>query len=78
MRDMLKNRYTPSWIIDIVGVTIAASIGSIVAIIYHFGTIPLYTLISNILISGLLGWILLSSVIYLAGSILGIWFSYIW
>jgi ComEC/Rec2-related protein len=78
VRSRLSNRYTPNWIVDIVGVTIAASMGSIVAIVYHFGTIPLYTLISNILISGLLGWILLSSVIYLLGSVLGIWFSYVW
>jgi competence protein ComEC len=78
VRKRLSNRYMPNWLVDIIGVTIAASIGSMVAIIYHFGTIPLYTLISNILISGLLGWILLSSVIYLLWSILGIWFSYIW
>lgn len=78
IRNKLTNRYTPAWIIDIISVTIAASMGSIVAIIYHFGTIPIYTLISNILISGLLGWILLSSVIYLLWSILWIWFMYIW
>lgn len=78
LREKLSNRYTPNWIIDIVGVTIAASMGSMIAIVYHFGTIPLYTLISNILISGFLGWILLSSVIYLLWSILGVWFSYVW
>lgn len=74
----LKFRYIPKFVRDIVSVTIAASIGSMVAIIYHFGNIPLYTLVSNILISGVLGWILFSSVFYLFLALFGWWILYIW
>jgi ComEC/Rec2-related protein len=78
LQSMLSYRYVPRFLIDIVGVTIAASIGSIVAIIYHFNTIPVFSLISNILISGFLGWILFSSVIYLLFALIGWWILYIW
>lgn len=40
----LKFRYIPKFVRDIVSVTIAASIGSMLAIIYHFGNIPLFIL----------------------------------
>ena len=75
---ILDNRYTPRFLIDIVSVTLAASAGSIIAIIYHFSTIPLFTLASNILISGVLGWILFASVLYLLFAIIGWWILYIW
>jgi competence protein ComEC len=71
-------RYIPRFIVEIISVTIAASIWSIIAIIYHFNTIPIFTLASNILISGFLGWILLASVIYLLFAWIGWWILYIW
>lgn len=58
--------------------TLAASAGSIIAIIYHFSVIPLFTIVSNILISGVLGWILFSSVVYLLFALIGGWLLYIW
>jgi ComEC/Rec2-related protein len=76
--EILANRYTPRFFIDIVSVTLAASAGSIIAIIYHFSTIPLYTVASNILISGFLGWILFASVLYLLFALIGGWILYIW
>jgi hypothetical protein len=59
-------------------VTLAASAGSIVAILYYFHTIPLWTLASNLLISGVLGWILLASVVYLLFAMIGWWILYLW
>ncbi len=70
--------YIPKWIIDIFSVTIAASIWSIVAIIYHFGVIPILSIFSNILISGVLGWILFASCLYLLFGLIGWWILYIW
>lgn len=78
LKTLLSHRYIPGFFIDIISVTIAASIGSIIAIIYHFNTIPLFTLISNILISGFLGWILFASVIYLLLALMGWWILYLW
>lgn len=78
IRGYTNFRYIPGFLSDIISVTIAASIGSMIAIIYHFGAIPLYTLVSNILISGVLGWILFSSVFYLIFALMGGWILYIW
>lgn len=75
---ILANGYTPRFLIDIVSVTLAASAGSIIAIIYHFSVIPLFTIVSNILISGVLGWILFASVLYLLFALIGGWILYIW
>ncbi len=75
---LLSRRYLPRWVVDIVSVTLSASIGSMIAIIYHFGVIPLLTLISNMLISGVLGWILFASIAYLGISYLGAYALYIW
>ena len=58
--------------------TLAASAGSIIAIIYHFSVIPLWTIVSNILISGVLGWILFASVLYLLFALIGGWILYFW
>jgi ComEC/Rec2-related protein len=78
LQKILENKYTPKFVIDIVSVTLAASAGSIIAIIYHFNTIPLWTLASNILISGFLGWILLASVLYLIFALVWGWILYLW
>jgi ComEC/Rec2-related protein len=78
LQQVLSNRYTPRFVIDILSVTLAASAGSIVAILYYFHTIPLWTLASNLLISGVLGWILLASVVYLLFAIIGWWILYLW
>lgn len=78
LQKILKYKYIPRFLIEIISVTIAASVGSTIAIIYHFGVIPIFTLISNILISGVLGWILFSSVLYLLFAMIGGWILYIW
>ncbi len=74
----LDHWYIPKFLIEIISVTIAATIGSTVAIIYHFGVIPIFTILSNILIGGVLGWILFSSIFYLLFAIIGGWILYIW
>lgn len=71
-------KFLPKFFIDIISVTLSASIGSIPAILYHFHTIPLYSLVSNILISGFLGWILFATVLYLVFAMIGWWILYIW
>ncbi len=78
IQEIVSHQYMPKFLIEITSVTLAASMGSMIAIIYHFNTIPLFTLISNILISGFLGWILLASIIYLAFAMIGWWILYIW
>lgn len=78
IQSLITKKYIPKFFIDIISVTIAASIGSMIAIIYHFGVIPIYTLFSNILISGVLGWILFSSILYLLFALIGWWILYIW
>lgn len=78
IQSLITKKYIPKFLVDIVSVTIAASIGSMIAIIYHFGTIPVYTLFSNILISGVLGWILFSSILYLIFALIGWWILYLW
>ncbi len=78
IQKILTRPYTPRFLIDIISVTLAASAGSIIAIIYHFSVIPIFTLVSNILISGVLGWILFSSVFYLLFALIGGWTLYIW
>ncbi|MBC7498265.1 ComEC/Rec2 family competence protein [Candidatus Gracilibacteria bacterium] len=78
LQKILKNRYIPNFAVDILSVTLAASAGSIIAIIYHFNTIPLWTLASNILISGFLGWILFASMLYLGFALVGGWILYLW
>lgn len=78
IQSLITKKYIPKFFIEIISVTIAASIGSMIAIIYHFGVIPIYTLFSNILISGVLGWILFSSILYLLFALIGWWVLYIW
>ena len=78
LQRLLTNRYTPRFLIDIISVTLAASAGSSIAIIYYFGVIPVFSIVSNILISGVLGWILLTSVLYLLFALIGGWLLYIW
>ncbi len=78
LKSVLLSWYIPRFLSEIINVTLAASIGSIVAILYHFNTIPLFGIISNILISGFLWWILFSSVLYLLFSLIGWWILYIW
>lgn len=68
----------PQFINEIISISIAASIWSTIAVIYHFGNIPIWWILSNILIWGFLGWILFSSMIYFIIAPLSIWIAYIW
>lgn len=67
-----------TWLQPLIGVSIAASIGSSIAMIYHFQSIPVFGIISNILIAGVLGWTLFASVGYFCLSIFGSWILYLW
>ncbi len=78
IQSLLTSRYIPWWIRDILSITIAASIGSSIAILYFFHTIPVFSLISNILISWFLGWILFASMVYLFFAFMGWWILYVW
>lgn len=68
----------PKFIKDIVGISLSASIWSSIVVIYYFWSIPLFGIVANILIGGLLGWILFASILYLAISLLWAWALYIW
>ncbi len=54
----------PKVITSILSVTFWATLGSLPVMIFHFGTVALASLIANIMIAGLLGWILFSSVAF--------------
>jgi ComEC/Rec2-related protein len=68
LRDMLislgKELHLPSGINMALALTVGASLGSAPILLYHFGTIPLSGLLSNIIIAWLLGWILFSSIFF--------------
>lgn len=55
----------PHTITSLLSVSIGAMIGSLPLVIYHFERIPLSSLLVNILIWGILGWILFSSVFFM-------------
>ena len=54
----------PHTLISILSVSIWAMLGSLPLIIYHFERIPVSSLLANILIWGILGWILFSSILF--------------
>lgn len=56
--------HLPKWCISLVSLSFGASLGSLPAMVYHFWTISLGGLVANILIAGLLGWILFASVFF--------------
>jgi len=78
IQKILSPIYAPKFIKDIIGVSISASIGSSIVVIYYFWSIPVFGILANILIGGLLGWILFASILYLALSFLWVWVIYIW
>ncbi len=65
-----KKYRLPHTLISIVSVSIGAMLGSLPLIIYHFERIPVSSLLANILIWGVLGWILFSSVFFVGISLL--------
>ena len=78
IQEMLQKKHIPRFLSDIISVTLSATLWSMIATIYHFWTIPLYTVISNILIGGILWWILFSSMFYFILSLFGWWILYLW
>lgn len=75
-----KTRF-PQSIFPFISVSIGASLGSLPILIYHFGTIPVGSIVINILIAAVLGWILFTSIIFVPISyispLLGYYFWYI-
>jgi competence protein ComEC len=67
----------PKVLFPIIGVTLAASLGSLPVLIYHFGVLPIGSLVANILIAWVLGWILMTGVFYLIFGIIGWYFLYL-
>ncbi len=51
--------------ISLISVSIGAMLGSLPMVVYHFERIPLATLVTNLLIGWLLGWILFSCVLFI-------------
>ena len=71
----------PQWIASVISISIGASFGSLPALIYHFGSLPVGSILINILIWWVLGWILFTSVflvgIYSLSHFMGYLFWYI-
>lgn len=63
--DFLKKFLKISWICTIISVTLSATIGSLPAIIYHFGTIGFLGIFANILIGGIMGILLFATTLYI-------------
>lgn len=62
--NFLEKHHIPRSICIGISLSFGATIWSIPVLLYHFWSIPLYSLITNILISWFLWWILLSSTIF--------------
>jgi ComEC/Rec2-related protein len=73
-----KKIWVPKFFNDIFSVTLGATIASSIAVLYHFGRIPLFSLVANLLIGVFLGWILIATVIYLVLSIFWSSVLYFW
>lgn len=58
----------PEWSLPFFSITLWATLGSLPIMVFHFGTIGLWSLVANILIAWILGWILFSSVLFLGVS----------
>ncbi|MDD2694131.1 MAG: ComEC/Rec2 family competence protein [Candidatus Gracilibacteria bacterium] len=75
-----KTRF-PQSIFPFVSVSIGASLGSLPILIYHFGTIPVGSIVINILIAAVLGWILFTSILFVPivyiSPLLAYYFGYI-
>lgn len=76
--------HTPKVIISLITVSLWALFGSLPILIYHFGEIALGSLVANILIGWVLGWILSASVLFATlaslshiGGILSGWLIYV-
>lgn len=69
--------HIPKWIISLISITLGASLGSLPAMIYFFGNLPIGSLIANILIGGLLGWILFTAVFFVVIQFFGSFIGYI-
>ena len=75
---LLAKINTPTFIKEIIWVSVSASIWSTIAVIYYFWNISVFSIFANILICGLLWWILISSILYLIFSLINGWLIYVW
>lgn len=69
LHDFLKKFLKISWIITIISVTLSATLGSLPAIIFHFGNIGFLGIVANILIGGVMGILLFMSTFYILFSL---------
>lgn len=76
--EFLKNFVIPLWTKDTLAVTFSATLGSTPVLIYHFGEISSGIILTNILISFVIGWITLLSVFYIPLSFIGGYFLYMY
>lgn len=76
--EFLKNFVIPLWTKDTLAVTFSATLGSTPILIYHFGEISSGIILTNILISFVIGWITLLSVFYIPLSFIGGYFLYMY
>jgi ComEC/Rec2-related protein len=55
----------PNWLRETLALTLWASLGSLPVLIYHFERIPVAGIIANVIIAGVLSWILFTSIVYM-------------
>jgi ComEC/Rec2-related protein len=72
---IFKRLHVPNFVRTTLSLTLGASLWSLPILIYHFGNVALYSIITNILISGFLGWILFSATFFWILSL--IWFPFL-
>lgn len=80
LQSLWEKRGFPKSLFPFLSVSIGASLGSLPILIYHFGTLPIGSIIINILIAAVLGWILFTSIVFIPisylSSLLGHYFGY--
>lgn len=73
-----KKYHIPEVFAAIFSVSLGAMLGSLPVLVYHFGTISIFSLIANILIAPILGWILFSTVIFFFVASISHFLAYLW
>lgn len=57
--------HIPEILISFIGVTLAATLGSLPVVLYHFWSFPLGSIFANLLISGIIGIVLIWAIFYI-------------
>jgi competence protein ComEC len=76
LRRIYDRLHLPARAFPFLSVTLGATLGSLPLIIYHFQSVALASIVINILISFVLGWILFTAVLYVPIISISEWIGY--